>query len=212
MNKLLLIVAVLALSASAASATVLWDQTDVDLSASGYPDAESAGMWGTVTVYGASDFTLGSDAIITSVTTYYTNTGQWVPGNYTALLDVFVKTGPSPVTGTDDPLTTGVTIPVTLTDMGNGTFALNGSGLNIALPAGDYWIMMSPAIPDGPSFREFHVATSSVVGDFSNVIEFGGWFGPSWGSADQDGAMLIEGEVAVATESVSFGGVKSLFR
>ena len=92
--------------------------------------------------------------------------------------------------------------------------SLTVSGLNISLAAGDYWIMASPTVPDGPGFREFHMASIDNIMDPSAWIEFGGWLPGSWGANFDglDGAILIEGDAVVSTESASFGGVKSLFR
>ena len=212
MKKLLLIIATLTLSVSTANADIIWDQSAIDPAGNNYMDSYSIGPWGDVIVYGASDFNLDVDATITSVTTFYTNTGEWAPGNYDALLDIYVKTGPTPVTGVDDPLATGITVPVTLTDTGNGSLALNASGLGIALAAGQYWIMLSPTVPDGPGFREFHYATDTSVLDNSAWIEFGGMFPPAWAPRNVDGTLLIEGDFVVSTEAVTFGNVKSLFR
>jgi hypothetical protein len=212
MKKLLLIIATLTLSVSVAGAGVLWDQSAIDPSGNSYMDSYSIGPWGDVIVYGASDFNLDVDATITSVTTYYSANGEWAEGTYDALLDIYEKTGPTPVTGVDDPLTTGTTISVTLTDMGDGSMALNASGLHIDLAAGQYWIMMSPTVPDGPGFREFHLAAETTVLDYSAWIEFGGWLPGSWTPQTMDGTLLIEGDFVVPNESVSFGGVKSLYR
>jgi len=212
MKKLLIVIAALTLSVSTASADLLWDQSTPDPSGNSFMDSYSIGPWGDVIVYAASDFNIDVDATITSVTTFYTNTGEWAPGNYDALLDIYPKTGPIPVDGVDDPLTTGITVPVTLTDMGDGTLALNASGLGIGLSAGQYWIMLSPTVPDGPGFREFHLAADSSILDNSAQIEFGGWFDPAWTDVGTDGTLVIEGEFVVSTEDISFGGVKSLFR
>jgi hypothetical protein len=211
MKKLLLVIAALTLSVSAANATILWDQSVVD-PANTYMDSYSIGPWGDVIVYGACDFNLGAPATITSVTTWYTAGGEWVDGTYDVLVDVFAKTASTPVTGVDDPVATGVTVSGTLTTVGDGTMALTVTGLNISLAAGDYWIMASPTVPDGPGFREFHVAAADQIMDFSAWIEYGGWMTPSWGARSVDGSILIEGDAVVATESVSFGGVKSLYR
>lgn len=211
MKKLLLVIAALTLSVSAANATILWDQSIVD-PANSYMDSYSIGPWGDVIVYGACDFNLGSPSTITSITTWYSANGEWVDGTYDVLVDVYAKTASTPVTGVDDPLVTGITVAGTLTTVGDGTMALTVTGLSISLAAGDYWIMASPTVPDGPGFREFHMAAADQIMDFSAWIEYGGMFGASWGARSMDGAILIEGDVVVATESASFGGVKSLYR
>jgi hypothetical protein len=211
MKKLLLVIAALTLSVSVANATILWDQSIVD-PANSYMDSYSAGMWGDEIIYGVCDFNLAAPATITSVTTWYTATGQWVDGTYDVMVDVYAKTASTPVTGVDDPLVTGVTVSGTLTTVGDGTMALTVTGLSISLAAGDYWIMATPTVPDGPSFREFHLAAADQIMDFTAIIQYGGWFAPEWTPQTMDGAILIEGEDVVATESVSFGGVKSLYR
>jgi len=212
MKKVLLTIAALSLMASAASADILWDQSSIPATYDSYMDSYSIGPWGDVIVYGASDFNLVVDATITSITTFYTNGGEWAPGTYDALLDVFVKTGPTPITGTDDPLATGMTVPVTLTDMGDGTLALTATGLSLALTAGDYWVMLSPTVPDGPGFREFHIMTDAAWGDPSAMIEFGGWMAPSWSSRNGDGTLVIEGDVTVPTEDTTWGQFRAIYR
>ena len=84
MKKLLLTLTALTLMVSAAGAAVLWDQSTPN--ADSYFDSESAGMWGTTIVYGASDFEFTTDATIGSVTTFYTDIGPgyWDDGSYTA--------------------------------------------------------------------------------------------------------------------------------
>ncbi len=74
--------------------------------------------------------------------------------------------------------------------------------------------MASPNGTDGPGFREFHMASVDQIMDPSAWIEFGGWLPGAWtGNFDSlDGAILIEGDAVVSTESASFGDVKSLFR
>jgi len=212
MKKLLLVLAAMTLMVSAANASILWDQTTMDAEPDSYMDSYSIGPWGDVIVYGASDFNIDVEATITSVTTYYTDSGEWTPGDYVALFDIYEKTGPTPVTPDDDPLTTGVEVPVTLTSMGDGTMALTATGLNVSLAAGQYWIMLSPTVPDGPGFREFHLVTNNPWGDNSAWIEFGGWLPGSWAPRDNDGTLLIEGDFAVPTEAINFGGVKALYR
>ena len=105
MKKVLLTIVALSLMASAASADILWDQSSFPAAYDSYMDSYSIGPWGNVIVYGASDFNLVVDATITSITTYYTNGGEWTPGSYDALLDVFVKTGPMPITSGAQPAT-----------------------------------------------------------------------------------------------------------
>ena len=215
MKKLLLVIAALTLSISTAGATVLWDQSATRPDLAGFWNSDSPGMWGGGQIYGASDFTLASDATITSITTYYTNTGAWVPGDYTAIFDIYPKTGSTPITGTDDPLV-AATVNVTIADIGGQVFSVTCTGLNEMLTAGDYWVLLSPAAPQGvfgtPEFQIFF--DGGVLGDPSCQIEFGGMFPPAWAPNFDalDGSILIEGDLVVATESASFGGVKSLYR
>lgn len=210
MKKVLLTIAAIAMFASAASADVIWDQSathDVDQ----FMNSISAGMWGTVIIYSASDINVTVPATITNITTYYTNTGQWVAGSYPAVVDVYAKTGATPVTGADDPLN-GLAVTIDLVDVG-GMFEVRATGLNIPVTAGEYWVVLTPEIADGPSFREFQWAAAAPWGDDSCNIEFGGWLPPAWApSGGLDGAMKIEADVTVATDESTWGQFKAIYR
>lgn len=215
MKKTLLAIAAIALLASSAYSAVLWDQSATRADGAGHWDSDSPGMWGGGIIYGALDFTLTQDAIVQIVTTYYTNSGAWAPGTYDAKFAIYPKTGPTPVTGVDDPLS-APDIPVTIADIGGGVLAVTATDLNRMLAAGDYWLVLSPAAPQGvvgvPEFHIFH--DGPVLGDPSCLIEFGGMFGPDWAPTVDglDGAVLIEGDLPVATDESTWGQFKAIYR
>jgi hypothetical protein len=216
MKKLLIIIAAMTLTVSAASGAVLWDQSATRPDLAGFWNSDSPGMFGGGQIFGASDITLATGSRITTITTYYTNTGAWAPGVYAAWFDIYPKTGPTPVTGTDDPLV-AANVNVTIADIGNQVLSVTLSGLNEELAPGDYWVLLSPVAPQGfigvPEFQIFF--DGPVMGDPSCQIEFGGFFAPVWAPNGDalDGSILIEGDMdVVATEAASFGGVKSLYR
>jgi hypothetical protein len=211
MKKALLIIAALTLLVTSANADILWDQSAID-PVNYFMNSHSAGVWGTVIVYAASDIHVPVEANITSITTYYSNTGQWMAGSYPAVVDIYMKTGATPVTGTDDPLVTGIATTADLVDVGNGVFELRATGLNLPMIPGDYWIVLTPEIPDGPSFREFQFHSTDAWGDNSCSIEFGGWMPPSWASNGMEGALTIEADLTVATEEASWGQFKAIYR
>jgi hypothetical protein len=215
MKKLLLTIAILTMSISAANATILWDQSATRADLVGSWDSESPGPWGGGLIFSANDFSLGSDAVITTITTYYTDTGAWAPGTYTAHFAIYAKSGTTPITGTDDPLT-ALDVQVTIASIGNQVLTVTASGLGEALTAGDYWVMLSPVAPQGGfGTPEFHIYYDGApLGDPAAWIEFGGFMPPTWTPSFDllDGAILIEGDTAVATEATSWGHMKSLFR
>ena len=211
MKKLLITIAALTLLTGVASADdIVWDQSTID-PANSFMNSVSPGMWGTVMVYSASDVSIPVDLTITAVTTYYTNNGNWVAGSYPAVIDFYLKTGATPVTGTDDPLS-GTAITAELVDVGGGVFELQATGLNIDLVAGDYWVLLTPEIPDGPSFREFQYAAATPLGDSSCNIELGGWLPPAWASVGMDGAIMLSIDGTVAIDNASWGELKAMYR
>ena len=67
--------------------------------------------------------------------------------------------------------------------------------------------------PIAPTADNIHVSVAAI-GDDSPTYDPNGFPMPMWAawSPGLDGAMLIEGDIAVPNESESWGGVKSLFR
>lgn len=216
MKKLLLVIAVLTLSVSAANATILWDQSAARADLFGYWNSNSPGFgFGATEIYGLNDFSLATDATITTVTEYYTNTGAWALGDYPAKFAIFAKTDAAPTNPPIDPLT-AADVTVTVTDIGNQMLAVTLSGLNMALAAGDYWVLLSPIAPQGftgtPEFQIYYDGATN--GSQAYLMGIGGIGGGVWTPTSEawDGAFMIEGEVVVSTEAASFGGVKSLYR
>jgi len=117
---------------------VLWDQEpDPNGVAVIHQDFIDAPLF-SVFVVNDVDFT--SDVEIGSISVYFSNTQSAWPGNVTmATLNIFEAPN-----GLGDP-TTGLLVPIDVTDVG-GFLEIRASGLNIPLPAGQYFIGLSPNV------------------------------------------------------------------
>jgi uncharacterized protein (TIGR03382 family) len=185
--------------AAAASADVLWDQGNYDPDGVGLINQEF-GDYPSYASYMVTDV-VSTDWTIQSVSTFFTdqNGGLWT-GVTQARLNIFDWVpGTLPVAG-DDP-TAGAVVDVTVTDLGS-ELQMTASGLNVDLPAGNYWVGLTP-IADLASFgQEFHLP-APIIGDNTAFRNPGGGFGygPDWMYAyalgywqDQyDASILIEG-------------------
>ena len=209
--KTMMTVLIIAMSlASVASAQiVLWDQT------AGY-EGWSQGFFNMIaggppmgsTTYTVNDIVVPAGGWdVTTMRVYYDGFDQGWAGTVTsAVLYLEPKTGSTP---TGDP-STGTTVAVTTTILGNGFMEVAATGLDMNIAEGEYWIGLTPYAPNS---NNFHVSVAAV-GDDSPSYDAYGFPMPMWmvWSPGLDGAMLIEGETAVANESVTLDQVKTLFR
>ena len=199
-----------ALTAGAASAQVLWDQTaGYESWQQGFFNAVAGGPPFGSTNYTCNDVTVGGTGwLVDAITVYYDGFDfSWDGAIAQAVLFVEPKTGSLP---TGNPATDGITVTASAGYLPNGFMAVTATGLLLELEPGEYWIGLTPIAPTPDNI---HVSVPAV-GDDSPTFDPNGFPMPMWTtwSPGLDGAMLIEGEIAVPNENESWGGVKSLFR
>lgn len=192
----------LGLGASVASADVLWNQP-IDTGPEGvsFFDAIAPGFNGAI-VYAVSDVSVpASGWQVNSVTTYFSNIG--FPATVTsAVLNIFPKTGALPSDTVDpraSPLGMGsLVVPVDVryeVDF-QPVMELSATGLNIDLPAGEYWIGLTPVLSAGPFGIELHWGTAATIGDATASRDY--TFGAlPWGATapGRDAAIRVDGVV-----------------
>jgi hypothetical protein len=216
MKKVTILAALAAVAlAGSVRADVLWDQSDYDAFGAGFFNSVSGGPPFGITQYVVSDVVVPAAGWhIESITTYY---GLIDPFWGTAISEghvhVFAKTGARPVDGTDDP-TLSVLVPMTGTDIG-GVWSVSASGLHISLPAGEYWIGITPVAPSGPFGPEIHMGTVAFVGAATASYDPFAFPGPpAWFDFNPgvDASIKIEGSRPTSVDPTSWTRVKSLYR
>ena len=159
------------------------------------------------------DVNFASDVRIDSITTYYDAFFDWSTlSNPTAILNIFMD----PLTAADDP-TIGMSVPVTITNDGV-THTITASDLDLVLPAGDYWIGLTPVV-DAVVGQNFNLRSADVgfAGNsfWRNPSNFFG-SGTDWISIaadgfgdvfEQRGSMTILGTSTEATVTVIGGSL-----
>jgi hypothetical protein len=195
---------------SFAGAADLWDQT------AGY-ESWSAGFFNNIagsppfgsTMYTANDIVVPAGGwVIETMKIYYDgfNPG-WAGAVTSAVLYVEPKTGPAP---TGDP-STGTTVTVATTVLGNGFLEVAANGLDLVLDEGEYWISLTPSTPNADNI----FVSVANVGDASPTYDAFGFPMPMWGAwvPDFDGAILIQGyDGTVDTEEMSWDQTKAMYR
>ncbi len=222
MKKLMIALCLVALAASGASADVLWDQSNWDTSGDGFVNMAwtSCNMIsGNTKVHQANDVTFASDVVISSITIYETEGNGNAFSATQGYLWIAPKTGSLPTVGSDvvNNAANLVNISSAYVEK-DGVFgvAITASGLNLALPAGSYWVSLTPRCSAG--FWPWSVlcfSSDGILGDSTKFIEacavnsnWGDLFAPD----THDGAFKVEGSVVVGTENESWGGIKALYR
>jgi hypothetical protein len=205
--------ALLVLLASAAGAEVLWDQSNWITNTEGSVDISSSScsqISGNTKVHIADDVHFDNPVHITTVRIYETFGN--VQAATQALLWIHPKTGVLPTTVSDSlelaALTVNIT-PVTETVGANQCVRVSATGLDIELPAGDYWVSLTPKHSLGVFPYTVHlITTGPVVGDPSPAIvactSNSTWLYPLDPNRP-DYAMKIEGEVHRPTASLPTG-------
>ncbi|MDH4036223.1 MAG: hypothetical protein OEX18_00205 [Candidatus Krumholzibacteria bacterium] len=223
MNKAAIRFAALALVALVAvapiaNATTIWDQSTFDPLGAGFFNTISGGPPFGMTVYTVADVTLTGQCVVDCVTMYYSALDPgWGGAISQGVVNVFPRTGALPIDGTDNP-TVGAVVPMTATLMsgaGGEYFALTACGLNINLPAGDYWISITPNAPSGPGGGELALGSTTYLGvDPASYDQYAFPGPPAWFvfNPGLDIAIKIEGSCPVSTETSTWGKVKSLYR
>lgn len=207
--------------ASAASAQItLWDQSNWNTNTEGSLNLNSnscSQISGNTKLHTANDVHFNQPVHITSVTIYET------PGNVDAATLAYLwiapKTGPIPTESIANIAILANQKPITISTVTNGAFsarAVTASGLNINLPAGDYWVSLTPRHNRGVFPYTVHLTTSSaVVGDPTPSLD--GCVAPgTWQyvlpNPQPDYALKVMGDYPVATVASSWAKVKSYYR
>ena len=212
MKKMSIVLTLILMAATATVAgaqTILWDQT------AGY-EGWSMGFFNNIaggppmgsTMYTVNDVTVPETWTIHRYTVYYDGFDPTWAGSVTsAVFYIEPKTGSTP---TGDPAS-GVTVPVVCEILGNGFMTVTALELDEVIPAGDYWMGLTPMAPNA---NNIHVSVTAV-GDDSPTWDAFGFPMPMWGawSPGLDGAIQIEGSLGVVpNEEASWGDVKNLYR
>jgi hypothetical protein len=206
--------------ASAAGATVLWDQSNVNQGGEGSVNLASnscSQISGNTKAHVASDVHFDNPVVISSVTVYET------PGNVQAAtlayLYIAPKTGPLPTDNSSVIEVAANQHSMTATSVTIGTLscvAVKVSGLSISLPAGDYWVSLTPRHNLGVFPYSVQLVTDGpIVGDPSAVIVActanSNWTHPL-DPALWDYSLKIEGDMPVPTMQQSWGRLKMIYR
>lgn len=206
--------------ASAASAAVLWDQSNWNTIGEGSLNLSSNScnqISGNTKLHTANDVHFSTPVNITTVRIYETSGN--VQTATQAYLWIAPKTGPLPTTSSDQLELPAIQVPITsaVETIGpNSCVVVTASGLNISLPAGDYWVSLTPRHSRGIFPYTVHLVTSgAVVGDPTPSIE-ACTVNSNWiyvlAPTMYDYAIKIEGEVPVPTIPSSLGSLKALYR
>jgi hypothetical protein len=204
----------LAALAQTAGAEVLWDQSDFDPMGAGFFNSESGSPPFGLTMFSVCDITVDSEWTVDSITQYYSALDPaWGDAIFEGYLHVFAKTGPLPVDDVDDPTTSPLVSMTGVFDTDH--IVVMASGLDLTLAAGEYWIGITPIAPGGVMGPELHLASATLIGDATASYDpYSSPNPPAWMNftPDTDAALTIEGDLVVATDEMTWGGVKSLYR
>ena len=210
----------LCLAAPAGAQVVLWDQSDWNTNTEGSLNLSSTScsqLSGNTKLHTASDVHFASPVHITSISIYET------PGNVDAATQAYLwiapKTGPLPTALSSDVNNAANIVPITVSSVSNGAVVarmVTAAGLNINLPAGDYWVSLTPRHSRGLFPYTVHLITSSaVVGDAGPSIEAcvvnSNWL-YALNPAQPDYSIKILGDFPVPTMASSWGRVKAIYR
>jgi hypothetical protein len=221
MKRILLPLLLLSLTiwSATASAVTLWDQSAADPFGAGYFDCVAGGPPFGATIYTVSDIDVpASGWVIQGISTYYSNLDFSWTGITQARLNILVKTSSAPPAGFD-PHTSGVVVPVTVTELDGGLYLeITASGLNENVGPGQYWIGLTPLAPNANELRLAHTGPMQL--DPSYSWDRFGFPSPIWsiggfpGAESTDAAFKITGlpNIPTATHHSTWGHVKSLYR
>ena len=226
MKKLLLSAFAMLTVASAASAVVLWDQTNLNPNGDGSVNLGSnacSQISGNTRVHNTSDVTFATPVVVTSITILES------PGNVQAATQAFLwigqKTGPFPTVPSDSlyNLTVGLRlVPITvgpITVVNGVSCVAVKTTLNRALAAGDYWISLTPRQNLGIFPYNIHLITSGpIVGSPTRAIEActvnSNWFTPLDGPypGGLDYSIKVEGDLPVPSINSTWGRLKAFYQ
>jgi hypothetical protein len=210
--------------ASTAGATVLWDQSNWNTNTEGSVNLSSnacSQISGNTKVHTASDVHFSNPVHITTVRIYETQGN--VQTATLAYLWIHPKSGILPTTSSDSlELTTLGVLQVPITSAtetigANTAVVVTATGLNINLPAGDYWVSLTPRHNLGIFPYSVHLITSGpVVGDPTAAILAcapvnSNWYYPLDPNRP-DYTLKIEGDFPVPALRSSWTAVKQIYR
>lgn len=220
MKKLLLTAFAMLLVASTASAVVLWDQSNVNPNGEGSVNLASnacSQISGNTRVHNTSDVTFSTSVFISSITIYESF------GNVQAATQAYLwigpKTGAFPTVPSDSLYNAGRLVPITATTVtqnGLSCVAVTASGLNRTLPAGDYWVSLTPRHNIGVFPYSVHlVTTGPIVGAPTCAVAActpnSTWYNPL-SPPTYDYSLKIEGDLPVPAAGTTWGRLKSFYR
>jgi len=188
---------------SVAGAAVLWDQSNWNTNTEGSVDISSTScsqISGNTKVHLANDVHFDKPVHITTVRIYETFGN--VQTATQALLWIHPKNGSLPTTSSDSLELTSNLVDIAAVTETNGPSScvrVTAAGLDVELPAGDYWVSLTPRHNLGTFPYTVHLITSGpVVGDPTPGIVActvnSNWVYPLDPNRP-DYAMKIEGEV-----------------
>jgi hypothetical protein len=219
-RKAVVVSLLLSALAPAAGAVTLWDQSNWDTNGEGSVNLSSTScnfINGNTKVHTASDVHFTQTVNITSISVYETD------GNAASATQAYLwiapKTGAMPTENSSLVNNAANLVTISSAYEFNGSEAalvVTASGLNISLPAGNYWVSLTPKHSLGFFPYSIHrVISTGVVGDPTAAIEActsnANWFHPLDPSL-YDYAIKIEGNLPVPTHTTSWGRVKSIYR
>jgi hypothetical protein len=221
MKKLLLSAFTMLLVASAASAVVLWDQSNLNALGDGTVNLASNGcsqISGNTRLHNTSDVTFSTTVAITSITIYET-TGN-VQAATQAYLWIGPKTGPFPTVPSDSLynasrlVTITAAAPATVNGVPNVVAVT--ANVNRVLSAGDYWVSLTPRHNLGIYPYSWHIYTDGpIVGSPTRMIEActvnTNWLTPL-DPPGYDYSLKIVGDLPVPAAGTTWGRLKSFYR
>jgi hypothetical protein len=224
MKKLLTALCLIAVAATGASADVLWDQSTWASTADGFVNAASAfacNFDGSRTkLHTANDVTFSVDVSVSSVSIWQTLGNGQAEGATQGYLWITPKTGAMPTNSSTEVNNAAnlVTITNTYEVVGGETvLKTTASGLSLSLPAGSYWVTLTPRCNRGTIYPySWHIFANGVVGDptvrISACTTNSAWAYPYAPDTQYDTTLLIEGSSVVSTEDHAWGQIKAMYR
>jgi len=203
----IMLVAAVALVGTASAAT-LWDQSTIDINGPGITASNSPGFGGFVR-HSVDDVTVPAGGwMISSITQYYSNwNGSWVGGVTQGYVNIISKSGPLPA-GVPSAVLVPMSASYDAPQFGQGVIAVT-CPVSINLPAGDYWIGITPSGSAGISGANL-MWPSAKLGDSVATYQAPGPWSNNYGN--YDGAFKIEGEAQpVAAEPVTVSKIKAQY-
>jgi hypothetical protein len=221
-SKLAGLTATLMLVANSAMAIVLWDQSNLVANGDGSLNLASnscSQISGNTRIHNTSDVSFPQPVILTKIT-IFESAGN-VQAATQAYLSILPKTGPFPTVPSDSLYNPSHLVNITATPVTqNGLSCIAVScTLNKVLPAGDYWISLTPRHNRGIfPYTVHHYTQGPIIGVPTRAIDActvnSNWFTPleSFNPAGFDYSIRVEGDFPVPANSSTWGRLKTIYR